>query len=276
MKLAKAITVIAGSAALLIGGIWVLHDRLVYFPGRDPGPPPSHWNELVVTTDDGLRLIAWKRAAAQPTRAATVIVFPGNAGNREGRVPLGDGLAASGFNVVLAEYRGYGGNPGRPSEDGLERDAAAVIRAVREQGIGDGSVVFFGESLGAAVAVAAAVGNPPDGLILGSPFTSLADVAAHHYGWIPVRLVVGDAYPSLSRIEHGDLDETPSLVIVGSQDRTVPAAQSRAVAAALGAAVYEVAGADHNDPSIRSAPAMIAAVSAFLDEALSGPNPEDV
>ncbi|MEA3503179.1 MAG: alpha/beta hydrolase, partial [Actinomycetota bacterium] len=87
----------------------------------------------------------------------------------------------------------------------------------------------------------------------------------HHYPWLPVGALVRDRYPSLERIERGEIDGIPALVIAGTVDGTVPIEQSRAVAEALGATTYEVPGADHNDPSIRSAPAMVDAVVEFVE-----------
>ena len=91
----------------------------------------------------------------------------------------------------------------------------------------------------------------------------------HHYPWLPVGTLVRDGYPSLERIQRGDVDGIPALMIGGTADGTVPIEQSRAIAEAIGATIYEVPGADHNDPSIRSAPAMVRAVSDFIDAAVN-------
>jgi len=268
MRLVRVIGFGLAIACFVVGGLWMLQDRLIYFPGPDPGPAPAPWEELNVESDDGLALSAWLRVDDGPSDRPLVIVFPGNAGNRAGRVPLGNRLAEAGYGVILGEYRGYGGNPGSPSEDGLTSDALAIVAAARRMGLGDAGIVYFGESLGAAVAIGAASIEAPNALVLGSPFTSLVDVGRHHYPWLPVGMLVRDAYPSLNRTEGGEIDGIPSLVIAGTADGTVPIEQSRAIAEALGAATYEVPGADHNDPSIRSAPAMVRAVSDFIDAAV--------
>ncbi len=248
----------------------MLQDRLIYFPGPDPGPAPVPWEEHSVETEDGLELSAWARVDNGAVDHPLVIVFPGNAGNRAGRVALGNQLAKAGYGVILGEYRGYGGNPGEPSEDGLISDAVAITRFARGLGLGDAGVVYFGESLGAAVAIGAAAVEPPDALVLGSPFTSLVDVGRHHYPWLPVSALVRDRYASLERIESGEVDGLPSLVIGGSADGTVPIEQSRVIADALGASMHEVPGVDHNDPAIRSAPTMVRVVSDFVDSTLDG------
>ncbi len=265
MRLAKVIGFGLAIACFVVGGLWMLQDRLIYFPGPDPGPAPAPWQELNVESDDGLTLSAWLRLDDGATGRPLVIVFPGNAGNRAGRVPLGNRLAEAGYGVILGEYRGYGGNPGSPSEDGLTADALAIVAAARRMGLGDVGIVYFGESLGAAVAIGAASIEAPDALVLGSPFTSLADVGRHHYPWLPVGTLVRDAYPSLDRIERGEIDGIPSLVIAGTADGTVPIDQSRTIAEALDATTYEVPGADHNDPSIRSARSMVDVVVEFVE-----------
>jgi len=246
----------------------MLQERLIYFPAGDPGAPPGPWEELEVTSTDGLELTAWVRAADTTTDRPLVVVFPGNAGNRAGRIPLGNALAGAGYSVVLAEYRGYGGNPGSPRENGITDDALATVAAMRSRLPSGTALVYFGESLGAAVAIAAAEQTRPDALILGSPFTSMTDAGKYHYPWLPVAALLRDRYPSLERIERGGLDGIPSLVIGGTGDRTVPIDQSRQIAAALGGSIYEVEGADHNDSAIRSSPSMVDVVSRYLSEAL--------
>ena len=246
----------------------MLQERLIYFPAGDPGMPPEPWKEFEVASTDGVDLTAWVRVDDTATDRPVVIVFPGNAGNRAGRIPLGNALADAGYGVVLSEYRGYGGNPGSPSEDGIISDALATAAAIRRRLPSNGGLVYFGESLGAAVAIAAAEQDRPDALVLGSPFTSMTDVGRYHYPWLPVSALLRDRYQSLERIETGELDGIPALVLGGTSDGTVPIEQSRRIAAALGAFVHEVEGADHNNAAIRSAPSIVAVVAEFLADAL--------
>lgn len=270
MRLARAIVVGLIAAVLAIGGLWMIQDRLIYFPGPHPGPAPVPWEEHRVEAQDDGELSMWVRVDDGATDRPLVIVFPGNAGNRAGRVPLGNQLVSAGYGVILGEYRGYGGNPGTPSEEGLIADALAITRSARSLGLGDAGIVYFGESLGAAVAIGAAAVDAPDALVLGSPFTSLVDVGRHHYPWLPVAALVRDQYPSLERIERGEISGIPTLVVAGTADGTVPVEQSRIIAEAIAATTYEVSGADHNDPAIRSAPAMVRVVSDFIESVLVG------
>ena len=241
---------------------WVFQRRLIYLPGPDPGAPPPGWEEVEVATEDGFALRAWLGAPDRVIEGSVaVIVFPGNAGTRRDRVLLGNRLTAAGFSVLLVDYRGYGGNPGTPDENGLYRDARAARAFIDGAGLGGDGVVYYGESLGSGVAVALAAESPPDALVLRSPFTSLTDAAAHHFPWLPVRWFLRDRYPSLDRARSITI---PTLVIAGTADRTVPYDQSRRLAAELDAEFHAVEGADHNDPALVTDPGLMDAILRFL------------
>jgi fermentation-respiration switch protein FrsA (DUF1100 family) len=206
--------------------------------------------EVVVETEDGLCLGGWFMPARENRTGITVLVCNGNGGNRSFRAPLAAVLSAAGCSVLLFDYRGYGGNPGRPSEPGLLADARAARAYLAARSDVDPSrLVSFGESLGAAVAVALAVETPPLGLILKSPFTSLADIGQLHYPFLPIRLLLRERYPAILQIQRVDV---PLLVLAGAEDRIVPAWQSRALyeAARQPKRFVLVAGADHNDLSL--------------------------
>ena len=171
--------------------------------------------------------------------------------------------SAARLGVLLVDYRGYGGNDGAPSEDGLALDAAAALRFVRAEGLDGGGVVYFGESLGAGVAVGLATEEPPAALVLRSPFTSLPDAARVHYPFLPVDKLLRDRYPSLERAT--DIT-SPVLVIAGDADRTIPIAQSRRLAGGFPGTVefLVIPGADHNDAVLSSGAVMLDAVARFV------------
>ena len=138
--------------------------------------------DVRLRTEDGLQLTAWWAPAIGSARGVTVLVAPGNAGSRARRVPLTRVLTGRGFNVLLVEYRGYGGNPGTPTEDGLAADVRAAYQYLTEdRGVNPHRLVLFGESLGGAVLTRLATERPVGGLVLRSPFTSLADAGARAY-----------------------------------------------------------------------------------------------
>jgi fermentation-respiration switch protein FrsA (DUF1100 family) len=194
-----------------------------------------------------------------------VLVTNGNAGNRAVRAPLARALAEEGLTVLLFDYRGYGGNPGSPSEDGLARDARAA-RAVllAETGLPPDRLVYYGESLGAAVAARLAVEHPPGGLVLRSPFVDLAAVARVHYPLLPARWLLRDRFPVAEHVARVDV---PTVVVLGTRDGIVPAEQSRRVArAAAGPTrLVEVEGAGHNDPVLLDGPELVHAVADLAD-----------
>jgi uncharacterized protein len=258
----RVLTVAVVCAVVVAALAWMLQRRLIYLPTGHPTAAPEQVLEggsaVVLHTEDGLDLTAWQASATGPATGITVLVLPGNAGSRAARVPLARALSAAGFDVVLLDYRGYGGNPGSPTEEGLAADARAAHRhLLAERGVPPARLVLFGESLGAAVATRLALERPVAALVLRSPFTSLADVGAQHYPFLPVRALLRDRFPIQQTI--GTVT-VPITVVAGDADEIVPPEQSQAVAAAGGAAYIEVAGARHNDPDLGHGPLVIDAV----------------
>ncbi|NMH93200.1 alpha/beta fold hydrolase [Pseudonocardia bannensis] len=244
---------------------WGFQRRLIYLPGGDVPPVATVLpgaREVAVETEDGLTLRAWLLPASGPDRDRTVLFAPGNAGTRADRAPLAQRLAADGYGVLLLDYRGYGGNPGSPTEEGLAADARAAHRyLVDHHGLAPEQVLLLGESLGAAVATRLATERPVGGLVLRSPFTSLADVAVLHYPFLPVRALLRDRYEVRERLR--DV-RVPVAVVLGEHDEIVPAEQSRAVASAAPSprGTLEVRGAGHNDPRLGGGEALVSAVRA--------------
>jgi fermentation-respiration switch protein FrsA (DUF1100 family) len=197
---------------------WLFQRRLIYLPTPGKVPPAPivlhAGQDVAFDTADGLRLAGWFVPAAAGQGRATVLVLSGNAGNRAARAPLAAKLSRAGLSVLLVDYRGYGGNPGSPSESGLLADARAARAYLAARGdVDPARLVYFGESLGAAVAVRLALEWPPMALVLRSPFTSLADVGRVHYPFLPVRLLLRDRYASIEQV--GGL-RCPVLVVAGA------------------------------------------------------------
>ena len=159
-----------------------------------------------------------------------------------------------GLAVLLMDYRGYGGNPGSPSQEGLEADADAAVQALTELGFPPARTIYLGESLGTGVVAALQARTPPAGLMLRSPFTELADVGSHHYPWLPVRVVLRDRFEV---VRHLAGSSVPTTVIFGDRDSVVPSELSARVADAAPVLVERVLlpGADHNDPVMFGPPA---------------------
>jgi uncharacterized protein len=205
-------------------------DSLTYFPEKQIAlTPPDfglQYRELDFDTEDGERLFGWWITTERAPASGDILLCHGNGGNIGDRLIDAQLLAGAGFNVLLFDYRGYGRSTGRPDEEGTYRDGAAAREALLRQPECDPKrVVYLGESLGGAIALALAVQSPPRALVLQSTFTSLRSVAHHHYPVIP-SAVVPDAYPSIRRI---DKLQVPLLVLHGDRDEVVPLSEGRAL-----------------------------------------------
>ena len=223
-----------GCAAL---ALWGGQERLIF--RRDARPLGEVPEALAacgfraerLTTADGLTLAFW----AAPPRPGhpTLVVFHGNVGNAGDRAPLLAPFAAAGYGVVMAEYRGYAGNPGRPSEAGILVDARAHLDWVAAIW-GCAAPILCGESMGSGVAVRLASERPVTAVVLDAPYTSIADVAAAMYRWLPVRQLIRHPFDSLSCLPKVAV---PLLVIHGEADDLIPVEHGRRVAAAAGGPV---------------------------------------
>ncbi len=179
--------------------------------------------QLTLNSADNIVLNAWYKSAQ--TNHATVIVFHGNAGHIGKRMPLARQLIQQGFGVLLLEYRGYGGNKGQPTEQGLYQDARTGMRFLKKQHIPIQRIALYGESLGTGVATKMAEEHPKAcALILQSPYTTLADLGKYHYPWIPI--APWDKFNSLKRMQSIHM---PLLALHGTQDRVVPYKFGRAL-----------------------------------------------
>lgn len=224
---------------------------MIFFPDRsDPGPAAraiEGGSDVTITTHDGLELTAWRidPPASTTQRDQAVLYLPGNGGNRGGRTEVAEAIAAEGFTVLLLDYRGYGGNPGSPSEFGLVRDAEAAIDHLTESGFAPQRTIIVGESIGTGVAAHLALTEEPAAVLLRSPYTSLGAVARAAYG-IPLGWALRDKFDTLEKMPR---IQAPVTVLYGTADTIIPPAQSREIAAAATQLVAEVGveGAGYND-----------------------------
>ena len=216
----------AVAAALYLG-----QRSLLYLPDttRPRLGPLSElgFREIVLTTTDGLSLLSWYRA---PDPGAPVVAyFHGNGGHIGYRADRMMRFAEQRLGVLLLGYRGYGGNPGTPTEAGLYADAEAALDFLRAEGVPANRLVLYGESLGSGVAVHMAAGREIAALILEAPFTRLADAAGYHYPFVPVSLLLRDRFDSLPKIGRV---RAPILVLHGERDQVIPVRFGHALFAA--------------------------------------------
>jgi len=207
---------------LLVGALYVTQRSLLYHPDRTvPDPADFGVPEMQVVrvpTPDGFELLCWWRAPrddAQPV----IAVFHGNAGHIGSRAHKMRDYLDTGYGVLLMSYRYNAGTGGSPSEANLFDDARAALDFLNREGIADNRIVPYGESLGTGVAVAMAAERRLGALVLEAPYSSMPDLAQHHYWYAPARWLVRDRFDSMSRI--GRVDE-PVIVVHGLEDRVVP------------------------------------------------------
>ena len=211
-----------GAAALYL---FIMQPRLLYYPdipGRVLEATPAAiglaYEDVTLQTRDGVRLHAWFIPAEHPR--ATVLFCHGNAGNISHRLDSIHLLHSLGLQVLIFDYRGYGQSEGNPSEAGTYRDVDAAWRYLREaRGLPASQIIVFGRSLGAAVAADLASRTRPGAVILESAFTSVPDLAAGIYPWLPVRLLSRYRYDNLDKLTR---IEGPLLLVHSREDEIIP------------------------------------------------------
>jgi len=249
--------------------LFIMQPRLLYYPdmpGRELEATPAAvglaYEDVALQTRDGVRLHAWFIPAENPR--ATVLFCHGNAGNISHRLDSIHLLHSLGLQVLIFDYRGYGQSEGKPSEAGTYRDADAAWHYLLEvRGLSAEEIVIFGRSLGAAVAADLASRTHPAAVILEAAFTSVPDMAAGIYPWLPVRLLSRYRYDNLDKLARID---RPLLVVHSRQDEVIPFAHGeRLFAAAHEPKFFLEINGGHNDAFQRSRKAYTHALQSFLD-----------
>ena len=204
-----------------------LQRALTYYPDHTrPTPAEAGVPELapvVLETEDGLLLLAW-HAPPRADGAPSLIYFHGNAGHIGMRGFKVRAYLNAGLGVLLTTWRGYSGNPGTPTEEGLYADGRAARAFLRALGTGDERQILYGESLGTGVAVHLAREAAPAALVLEAPYSSIADIATGRIPLLPVRPLIVDRFDSAAKI--GKV-AAPLLIVHGERDRTIPVRLAR-------------------------------------------------
>lgn len=226
--IAETLGVFAGGYALLLGGMAVFQRDMIYHPDQTmPEPDAVGVPEMVpvpVRTSDGVVVTGWY-APPQSRDRATIVYCHGNARTLAHRAHKARVLLDEGYGVFLVGYRGYGGNPGRPSEQGLYADARAAVGWLLGRGVPPHRQVLYGESLGTGIATQMATEMEDlRGMVLEAPFTRLPDLAPPYLppGFAPALML--DRYDSLSKMP---AIRTPLLIVHGEHDGIVPVAMGR-------------------------------------------------
>ena len=223
LAISLVVAILAGCSLESVERAAVFHP----WPG-DPGRAEALGMVPIKTTAaDGVSVVHWY-APPQPGQTV-VVLFHGNSGTVTALEPWAEAFRARGYGVLLADYRGYSGNPGLPSEQGLYADARAALDWVAAQGFADHQIVLLGWSLGTGVAVQMAVERHPAALVLLAPYTSVVDVGARRHPILPVSSLMRERFDSMSKI--ADVG-APLMIVTGNLDFIVPPAMGHELFAA--------------------------------------------
>ena len=210
-----------------------------------PGPMPSAWQRLSLETEPGHRLHGVHVPPASPGQDRLLILaFGGNAWNAESAAAYIHVLVPT-ADVIAFHYSGYPPSGGTPAAAELQQDALAVHDLARQR-FRNVKIVAMGFSIGSGVASYLAAHRPIDGAILVTPFDSLAQVAADHYPWLPVRFLFRHRMEPAADLQGSSV---PVALIVAGNDRLIRPARAASLAEAAGNLVFNraIAGASHND-----------------------------
>ena len=230
MTIIRAVMVLIIGAAVLYALLVVaayLGQRMLIYPAPSGSQPvPDGYDRVALETADGLEIeAAWREGLPDKP---VIVFFHGNGDRWSGAAEAVLPLVRAGFGVLLPEYRGYSGNPGEPTEQGLYRDADAAMDWLLAEGIEAERIVPIGNSLGSGVAVHLATTHGLNRLALVSPFTSLTDAASASFRFLPVRLLLKDRYDNRARLSGY---RGKALIVHGMRDTVISAGHARELAA---------------------------------------------
>jgi len=255
---------LAGSCILAWLFVRWAEPRLAFFPTTGESDTPRDFgvpfDALTIDTTDGERLRAWLMRA--PTPRANVVYFHGNGANLSNWAPILTGIVQRGYSVFAFDYRGYGQSTGHPTERGLYRDVDAIVKRARAGESGSIPTIYWGRSLGAAMAAYAATVQPPDGIILESGFVSARAAVRSSPVLLVLSFLSSYRFPTA---EFANRANRPVLVMHGNRDSVIPFALGQELFKTLTVSKQFVVieGGDHNDDVPRNAQAYWSAVDGF-------------
>jgi alpha-beta hydrolase superfamily lysophospholipase len=258
----------AAALALLVALVRVLEPRFAFFPMRGESVTPRDFHlayqSLTIETSDGERLRGW--AIDDAHARARILYFHGNGGNLSLWAPILSAIAAHGYAVKAFDYRGYGLSTGRPTERGLYRDVEAAVERFWRDASTRMPVVYWGRSLGVAMASYAATIREPDGLILESGFPDVRALLRDSLVFGLLAHVSSYRFPAAAFLDHLH-SPVPTLVMHGDDDHIVPISQGRALFGGLRTPkqFVTIRGGDHNDLTPSDPENYWGAVDAFME-----------
>jgi len=246
-----------------------LEPRMAFFPFRGEDATPQDlglaFEALTLATSDGERLRAWRIAPPPPQKVrARILYFHGNGGNLSNWAPILGGIVRHGYAVLAIDYRGYGMSTGRPTERGLYRDVEAAVEAAWAEDDAAMPRIYWGRSLGGAMAAYAATVRPPDGVIIEAGFPSARAVLRGSPVMAALSLFSSYRFPAADYLTRAGV---PVLVMHGDRDSVIPFALGRELFESLPEprTFVVVGGGDHNDAAAPDPAAYWAAIDHFVN-----------
>ena len=202
-------------------GLYIFQRNLLYHPAENNYSGDKltvNIEKVKITTDDNINLLAWYHKK-DIKNYKTILYLHGNAGSLENRIHKINHFNDMNINFLLLAWRGFNGNAGKPTEQGLYQDARSAVKWLINQGVTEENIIIYGESLGTGVATEIAQNQNFAGIILESPFTSMVAAGKSKYPIFPIKLLLKDKYESDKKIKNIMF---PILVMHGEVDKIVP------------------------------------------------------
>jgi len=250
MRLRNIAILLAGALLVVYVAVFALlvfyQRSLLFFGGRHEAVMDPAYHIVTIKESDGVALNVWETPPGKPG-SPIIVFFYGNAGTLSDFAGIGETLNNEGYGIVLASYRGYDGNPGLPTEDGLMNDARSILKSLPRN---HGPIILWGQSLGSGVAARMASEGRANALILQSPYTAVADVAARRFPIYPVHWFMRDRFNTFALVPKIKM---PVLIIHGMEDDVVPFDMGETLSHQFGqeATFVAIPNRGHNDLGAR-------------------------
>ena len=220
-KILKILLVLFFVYLILLVFLYFYQRSLLYHPNENNYSGDNltvKVEKVKIQTSDNLKLNGWFHKK-NLSDYKTIIYFHGNAGTLDNRIHKLNHFKDIDVNFLIIAWRGFSGNEGKPTEDGLYIDGKSAVNWVLEQGIKEENIVLYGESLGTGITLEIAQNKNFAGVILETPFTSMVDAAKNFYPYIPVNLLLKDRYENEKKVRSINI---PIMIMHGEKDTIVP------------------------------------------------------